>query len=130
MHVNVTLWRVCVTIVGVEMLHFLCGLLHVIVSDMKILSGAEQCFLSHLCRRQSRFVARSSCKRYFCPVLAEFVVCGRIKSLISDFTENRPMGNLMPELPNTAHSCSQHGPASVWLKSERPENVIRTVVGA
>ena len=44
-------------------------------------------------------------------------------------------GNLMPEFPHTAHSCSQHGPATVWLKSERPENVIRTpetftVVGA
>ena len=66
--------------------------LHVIVSDIKILSGAQQCFLSHLCRRPLGFVARSSCKRYFCPVLTEFVVCGRIKSLISDFNGSRMDG--------------------------------------
>lgn len=31
---------------------------------------------------------------------------------------------LISELPNTAHSCSRHGPASAWLTSERPSDVI------
>ena len=29
--------------------------------------------------------------------------------------------NLIPELPNTAHSCSRHGPAIAWITSERFE---------
>jgi hypothetical protein len=32
--------------------------------------------------------------------------------------------NLIPELPNTAHSCSQDGLATAWLLSERPQSVI------
>jgi hypothetical protein len=32
--------------------------------------------------------------------------------------------NLIPELPNTAHSCSRHGPAATWLTSARPGSVI------
>jgi hypothetical protein len=27
-------------------------------------------------------------------------------------------------IPNTAHSCSQHGPATAWLTSEERGNVI------
>ena len=33
---------------------------------------------------------------------------------------------LIPELRNTAHSCSQHGPATPWLTSEWPRNVIHS----
>ena len=32
--------------------------------------------------------------------------------------------NLIPELRNTAYSCSQHGPATARLTSERPGEVI------
>jgi hypothetical protein len=28
--------------------------------------------------------------------------------------------NLIPRLPNTAHSCGRDGPATTWLTSERP----------
>ena len=31
--------------------------------------------------------------------------------------------NLIPELTNTAHSCSRDCPATAWLTSERPGNV-------
>ena len=31
---------------------------------------------------------------------------------------------LIPEFPNTAHGCSQHGPATPWLTSKWPEKVI------
>jgi hypothetical protein len=33
-------------------------------------------------------------------------------------------GNLICELPNTAHICSRHGPAAAWLTSAWPGNVI------
>jgi hypothetical protein len=32
--------------------------------------------------------------------------------------------NLIPELPNTAHSCSRHCPAPAWLTSARPGYII------
>jgi hypothetical protein len=32
--------------------------------------------------------------------------------------------NLIPELPNTAHSRSRHGLTAAWLKSEWPDNII------
>jgi hypothetical protein len=32
--------------------------------------------------------------------------------------------NLLPELPNTVHSCSRHGVADAWLTSARPGNVV------
>jgi hypothetical protein len=32
--------------------------------------------------------------------------------------------NLTPDLRNTAHGCSGHGPAAAWLWSSRPGNVI------
>ena len=32
--------------------------------------------------------------------------------------------NRTPEPPNTAHSCSQHGPVAVWFGSARPGNVM------
>ena len=32
--------------------------------------------------------------------------------------------NLIPELRNTAHSCSRHGSAAAWLSSAWPGNVI------
>ena len=32
--------------------------------------------------------------------------------------------NLIPELPNTAHSCGQQGPVTAWFGSARPDNVI------
>ena len=31
---------------------------------------------------------------------------------------------LMPDLPNTAKSCGQHGPVTAWFLSARPDNVI------
>jgi hypothetical protein len=31
---------------------------------------------------------------------------------------------LIPGLPNTAHSCDQHGPVTAWFKSARQGNVI------
>jgi hypothetical protein len=31
---------------------------------------------------------------------------------------------LIPELRNTAHRCSRHGPAAAWLTSARPRNVM------
>jgi hypothetical protein len=32
--------------------------------------------------------------------------------------------NLIPEPPDTAHSCSQHGPVTVWFWSTRPGNIL------
>lgn len=32
--------------------------------------------------------------------------------------------DLIPELPKTAHSCRRDGPATAWLPSERPGNVM------
>jgi hypothetical protein len=32
--------------------------------------------------------------------------------------------NLSADFPNTAHSSSRDGPATAWLTSERPDNVI------
>jgi hypothetical protein len=34
------------------------------------------------------------------------------------------LDNLIPELSTTAHSCGQHGPATAWLTSEQPDNVV------
>jgi hypothetical protein len=40
--------------------------------------------------------------------------------------KNLPMcpDNLITELPNIAHDCIRDGPATAWLMSERPDNVI------
>jgi len=32
--------------------------------------------------------------------------------------------NLIPELPNIAYSCGQHGPVTAWFRLSRPGNVI------
>jgi len=32
--------------------------------------------------------------------------------------------NLIPELPNMAHSCSWHGLTAAWLTAEWPDNII------
>jgi len=31
--------------------------------------------------------------------------------------------NLIPELPNTAYGCGQHGPVIAWFRSAWPDNV-------
>jgi hypothetical protein len=47
---------------------------------------------------------------------------GRLLSIHCDFLCGSD--NLIPEPPNTAYSCGQHGPVTAWFWSARPGNVI------
>ena len=70
---------------------------------------------------------------FMATVVRNFISLFSILNLIAEYLNFIPVSkdvlllgsdNLIPDRPNTALSCGQHGPVTAWFRSTRPGNVI------